>query len=170
MLRLIGLLLVAGAGVGVIQSGRDILDLIVRFTQVAVETYTMTSIGKTVMVEQLTLGRRLAPGELAPLLRREIEAGGRDPALDVWESAYFLETRLFHGKAFARGGDEFVVCSAGPDRRWADEDDLYWMNFHDPQPRRSRSGPSGAQALEALAKRFDAFRIKAASLIRSGAK
>lgn len=165
MMRAIGLLLVAGAGLGVAASGRDLVNLVVRFTQVTVEKYTMHSIGKTVMVEQITLGRRLTPAELAPLLRRQIKAGGRDPAQDLWRTPYFLETRYFHSKVFQPTSDEFVVCSAGPDRRWADDDDLHWMNFVDPAPRRDKSVAHGTRAIEEIARRFETWQKKASSAL-----
>lgn len=129
MIRLVGMVLAALAALGIGQSGRDLLLTVVNFTQVTVESYTLASIGKRVLAEQTVLERRLREDELFPLLRREMSVRGRDPTHDLWDTAYFLETNGWYGKPFKLRGDEFAVCSAGPDRRWRTPDDLHWTHF-----------------------------------------
>lgn len=136
MIRLVGLVLAALTTLGIGQSGRDLLHTVVHFTQVTVESCTLASIGKRVLAEQTVLERRLREDELFPLLRREMSVRGRDPTHDLWDTAYFLETRGWYGRTFRPRGDEFAVCSAGPDRRWRTPDDLHWTHFEERRPAR----------------------------------
>jgi hypothetical protein len=168
MARLLGLLVTLGVAAGSLESGKQVLDMLVRLFQVTVERFTLGQIGRALMAEHLVRGRKLTPPELPVFIRQNITAGGRDPSRDLWGTAYHLETRGWRQMAFRPGGDEFAVCSAGPNRAWWNSDDLYWMNFIDPSPAPGDpSLPHGDEVLKALEKKAQATREWASRALES---
>src|SRR5437879_4478353 len=123
MQYLMALLMAVSLSVGAYESGKDLKDLVVRLAQVATEKLTLNQIGKSIWTENIQKGRKLTPLELPEFIKKSVTAGGRDVSKDIWGTPYYLENEKWRGLVFKQGGDEFIVCSAGPDRTWWNRDD-----------------------------------------------
>lgn len=122
------MLMLAG---GALTAGTDLMDMMVRMSQVATERLSLNQIGKSVVLFNTQHGRKLTYREFHPFLRQTITRGGsKDPAKDIWDNFYYLENGKFAGFHFPPSGDQFLVISPGPDKAWWNVDDEYWMNFY----------------------------------------
>ncbi|MBI3892881.1 MAG: hypothetical protein HY303_15275 [Candidatus Wallbacteria bacterium] len=133
MTQVLALFMMISLGVGATTAGKDLFDIIVRMAQVATEKMTMNQIGKSIMMSNISTGRKLTNNELPAFLVKNITAGGtRDVRKDMWGTGYYLEIEKWRGLIFPAGGDDFIVCSAGPDKNWWSTDDEMWSNFQIP--------------------------------------
>lgn len=166
--KLVGLALAVGLASVAMGSGKDLAGTVIGLSQVATERLTMAQIGKAVLLQNIQLNRRLTNPEFPEFLRKNIQAKGRDAALDLWGTAYYLETARWHDFVFPSAGDEFVVWSAGPDRKFRTADDEVWMNFAEPAPRTASQAASGVHGMEVLQKLLD--KTKALLGMETGSK
>lgn len=150
MQYVLALLMAATLGIGTYDSGKELMSLIVGMAQVATEKLTLNQIGKAITVENLSRGRKLTYRELPTFLKQNIGAGGRDASKDTWGTDYFMEIDKWRGLVFRKGGDEFVVCSAGPDKAWWNRDDELWYNFDMPENLLFRTSGAAGGTSEAV--------------------
>ncbi len=116
--------------VGTLMSGQDLMDMMIRLAQVTTERFTLSQIGKSVVMNNAANGGvKLEYRKFHSFIRKNITAGGRDTSKDIWGTFYYLENKTYWKYVFPPRGDEFVVVSAGPDKEWWTADDESWMNF-----------------------------------------
>ncbi len=79
-----------------------------------------------VQIEQSYAERGWLPDQdsFAQFCAERMKTGGRTPGKDRWGTVYWIETVRFEGKALEES--EYVLVSAGPDRKWRTKDDLVY--------------------------------------------
>lgn len=151
--KIVGLLLIGGMAAGSTGAGMEMYESLTHMARTLVTKMEMKQIGQLVMMYSIEHSQLPVP-DYQSFIRKNMTANGRDPALDLWGTPYWLEYRAWNGqwlnKPVYKG--DFVLSSAGSDKSWKTTDDLVWENLSDgvePTVTISHGGPGSPPGVTA---------------------
>lgn len=117
--KLMPLVTVAGGAAASSPQIKEQIEKITGTTKVVATQVEVNDIGKMVYLEIIN-DTPVKPEEFADYLRKNMRTKGaskRDTALDMWDTPY--------GLAYDNKANRVYVISAGPDKRYNTNDDIY---------------------------------------------